>query len=182
MLFSGPAHTDIPAVGRRAFNIQRQESIIHADSSSNELDCGAQRGSGWAIKLDSGRQLASPVCQGSLTPAQFHFTQLEVGLYDLDTGKKVGSGGLSDRSTFPGREITPTTLDLRFYYRGQNSTDLTWVGYRNACGHKSNGVKRPTLGLNVRIITRIRGMIGETGASTTLANIACPIELPANNA
>lgn len=114
---------------------------------------------------------------------QFHFTSFMVSLYDLNTGKKVAEGGLAgERRTFPGKKITPATVDLRFFYRGNNASDTTWQDFYNACAHKYNGVRRPGLDFTVEIKMAIRGLVGEKLAGTTVTGLACPIELPADNA
>lgn len=106
-----------------------------------------------------------------------------VSLYDLNTGKKVAEGGLAgERRTFPGKKITPATVDLRFFYRGNNASDTTWQDFYNACAHKYNGVRRPGLDFTVEIKMAIRGLVGEKLAGTTVTGLACPIELPADNA
>jgi hypothetical protein len=114
---------------------------------------------------------------------QYHFSAFDVNLYDLNTGKKVAEGGITGgRKTFPGREVTPTSLDLRFYYRGNNASDTTWKDFYNACSHKYSGVKRPGLDFTVEIKMDVRGLIGTKTAGTTITGLECPIELPAENA
>jgi hypothetical protein len=136
----------------------------------------------WISVIRNSRSCSLAELTSVLDPSQFHFSSFDLTVYDLDTGKKVGSGGLTDRASFPGREITPTTLDINFYYRGTNVSDLTWVNFYNACQHKYQGTTRPNLGLVVQLKSKVRGLIGEKGASTTIPSIACPIELPSNNA
>lgn len=118
-----------------------------------------------------------------LTPLQFqfHFTSFVVSLYDLNTSKKVAEGTM-DRRNFPGRKLTPATIDMRFFYRGNNDSDTTWKDFYNACAHMYNGVQRPGLDFTVEVKMGVRGLIGEKVAGTTVTGLACPIELPADNA
>lgn len=114
---------------------------------------------------------------------QFHFTAFTVSLYDLNTSKKVAEGGITDgRSNFPGRKVTPTPIDLRFFYRGDNESDTTWKNFYNACAHKYNGVQRPGLDFTVEIKMGVRGLIGEKTTGTTVTSLECPIELASDNA
>lgn len=114
---------------------------------------------------------------------QFHFSSFSLNLYDLNTGKQVAQGDLGDgRRTFPGRKLTPTQLDVRFFYRGNNESDTTWKDYYNACAHKYDTVKRPGLDFTVELKMQIRGLIGTKTAGTIVNGLDCPIELPANNA
>lgn len=69
-------------------------------------------------------------------------------MYELDSYKKVGAGRIyGGRKSFPGREITPASLDIEFSYRGKNTSDTTWLKFYQACSHKYTGTTRPGLDL-----------------------------------
>lgn len=114
---------------------------------------------------------------------QYHFSDFQATLYSVETGKEIGSGDLGEgRRTFPGRQLTYTTLDLHFQYDARNVSDPTWLEQYNACSHIYPSTPRPTMSFIVQIKMKIRGIIGSKGLSTTLSGIACPIELPSTNA
>ena len=101
----------------------------------------------------------------------------------MNTGKKVGDGGLSgDRTTFPGRDVTPVDLDLHFFYRANNVSDPTWQGFYQACSHKYPNVRRPGLRMTVEVDMSVKGAGGSVKRVASLNDVECPIELPAENA
>lgn len=114
--------------------------------------------------------------------SQFHFSSFELMVFDLNTGKQVGTGGLAGAATFSGRHLTATNLNVDFFYRGTNTSDTTWLDFYNACAHIYPTTTRPTLSLTVAIQMKIRGVIGTKGSSASLTSINCPIELPSDNA
>lgn len=87
-----------------------------------------------------------------------------------------------ERRTFPGRATTPSVIDIDFFYRGRNDSDTTWLDFYNSCSHKYATVDRPGLDLSVVINMKIRGLVGTKRTGTTMKDLVCPIELPANQA
>lgn len=114
--------------------------------------------------------------------AQIHISDFELNVYDLDSYKRVGTGEIhGGRTSFPGRSLTPTLLNLNFDYRAKNDSDPTFINYYQACAHKYDTIKRPGLSIIVELKMGVRGKIGKTQAATTVSGLECPIELPANN-
>lgn len=104
---------------------------------------------------------------------QLTFSSLAVNVYELDSYKLVGEGRIhGGRKTFPGRELTPTSLDIDFEYRGKNVSDTTWLNFYQACSHKFQGVKRPGLDLIFEIKMNIRVSLQSIAANEALMIVA----------
>jgi hypothetical protein len=119
--------------------------------------------------------------QGNYLPLTF--SHLSAQIFDLDTGRQVGTGDLG-RKTFPAKSYPIFTLPLNFTYIALNDTDQTWTNWYNSCKNKAlytDGV-RPALKFQLVLNMQIAGLIGQKAASTTITNADCPVELPQNSA
>jgi len=68
--------------------------------------------------------------QGSFIPITF--THLYATVYDLDTGRQVGTGDLG-HYTVPAKAYPDILLPITFSYKAPNATDPTWLNWYDAC-------------------------------------------------
>ncbi|KAF9651358.1 hypothetical protein BDM02DRAFT_3091380 [Thelephora ganbajun] len=111
------------------------------------------------------------------------FTHLNARIFDLDTDAKVGNGDIFGL-TVPAKQFTKLQVPMNFSYVADNSSDLTWASWYNACrnsGQFPNG-QRPGLRFRLVLEMHIAGLIGSRFTSTQITDANCPIELPQNAA
>lgn len=108
-------------------------------------------------------------------------THLNAEVYDLDTDHKVGTGdsyGLS----LSAKKFVNIQVPINFTYTADNSSDITWANWYNAC--KNHGLypdgQRPGLRFRIVLELWIAGLIGSRSAGTQVTNAPCPIELALN--
>lgn len=110
------------------------------------------------------------------------FNSLDAQVYDLDSLRKVGQGQLS-KLTLP-KGFPEINLPLNITYFADNSSDVTWASWYNACKNKGQyvGGDRPPLKFRLVINMSIFGLPGKHATSTQISDAPCPIELDQSSA
>jgi len=111
------------------------------------------------------------------------FTHLNALISDLGTGANVGNGDMYG-ITVPAKKFTRLQVPMNFSFVADNSSDLTWAAWYNACknpGQYPDG-ERPGLRFRLVLEMRIAGLIGSRSTSTQITDANCPIELAMNAA
>lgn len=111
------------------------------------------------------------------------FTHLRATVFDLDTNKLVGSGDYQ-KHTLPAKSFPRIQLPLNFTYVADNSSDVTWTNWYNACRNRalSTDNQRPPLKFRLVIDMDIQGLPSTRSTSAQIADADCPVELPLNAA
>jgi len=110
-------------------------------------------------------------------------THMNVEVYDLDSNNMVGNGDLYGLS-LPAKKFVDIQMPVNFSYVADNSSDITWANWYNAC--KNRGIyadgKRPGLRFRLVLEMYIAGLIGSRATSMQVTDANCPIELSLNAA
>lgn len=110
-------------------------------------------------------------------------THLNAQVFDLDTSNQVGNGDLYGLS-LPAKKYVDIQVPVNFSYIADNSSDITWANWYNAC--KNPGIyadgQRPGLRFRIVLEIFIAGLIGSRSAAMQVTDAACPIVLPLNAA
>jgi len=109
------------------------------------------------------------------------FTHLNAQIFDLQTSAQVGNGDMYG-ITFPAKVVTNLQVPMNFSYTADNSSDITWASWYNACrnrGQFADG-KRPGLRFRLVLEMNIRGLIGSRSTATQVTDAECPFELAQN--
>ncbi|KAJ7599974.1 hypothetical protein C8J56DRAFT_846601 [Mycena floridula] len=109
------------------------------------------------------------------------FTHLKAQVFDLNTGRLVGTGDLGHK-TVPAKSFPVVQVPITFGYAATNTSDQTWANWHNACINKLNQPNGTRPGVDFRLVVSMSlvGLIGSHSDSTQITNAACPIELPTN--
>ncbi|KAF8315605.1 hypothetical protein DL93DRAFT_839469 [Clavulina sp. PMI_390] len=113
---------------------------------------------------------------GNIIP--IHMNNIHASIYLSDTNKLIASG---DTGSFNQRGGTnrPLNVSVLFHYSANNDSDSTWNLVYNACKSATLYASGSRPGLNIVLVLDlfIRGLIGTNHASTSITNLACPIQL-----
>ncbi|KAF8868671.1 hypothetical protein BD779DRAFT_1614914 [Infundibulicybe gibba] len=98
------------------------------------------------------------------------FDHLHASIFDLDTGRQVGTGDMSHK-TLPAKSFPQIQLPLNFTYTAANDSDQTWLNWYNACKNRALivGGVRPPVKFRLVLDMDIAGLPTEHHASTQLS-------------
>jgi hypothetical protein len=110
-------------------------------------------------------------------------THLNALIFDLDSNYKVGSGDVYGLSV-PAKRFVNLQMPVNFSYVAENSSDITWANWDNACKNPGQYADGQRPGLRFRLVLEmfIAGLIGSRSTSMQVTNAPCPVELPLNAA
>ncbi|EAU86219.1 hypothetical protein CC1G_03430 [Coprinopsis cinerea okayama7 len=111
-----------------------------------------------------------------------NFRELKAEVFDLDTGRKVGTGDLGSRR-IPARGFPRILLPLNITYMAANDSDTTWMNWYDACKNRATYVdgKRRPLKFRMILEMKILGLLNRPQASVQVGDADCPIELDLNS-
>ncbi|KAH6912575.1 hypothetical protein BKA70DRAFT_1097245 [Coprinopsis sp. MPI-PUGE-AT-0042] len=112
-----------------------------------------------------------------------HFKSLKAEVFDLDSGRSVGTGDLGERK-IPAKAFPRILLPLNMTYNAINDSDVTWNNWYNGCKNRQlfTDGKRPPVKFRVVFDMDILGLPNHPKASTQVTDADCPIELSLNSA
>ncbi|KAF9778724.1 hypothetical protein BJ322DRAFT_1014202 [Thelephora terrestris] len=108
-------------------------------------------------------------------------THMNAQVFDLDTNNQVGNGDVYGLN-LPAKQFVNLQMPVNFSYIANNSSDITWANWHNACknpGQYADG-QRPGLRFRLILEMNIAGLIGSRATSAQVTNANCPIELAMN--
>ncbi|KAF7967755.1 hypothetical protein HWV62_33199, partial [Athelia sp. TMB] len=86
-------------------------------------------------------------------------TQMTAQVFDSDTGYQVATSIL-EHQTFAAKTFSNLNLPLNFSYVAENSSDITWTNWYDACKNKAliTGGVRPGVNFRLDIFMKIAGL------------------------